>query len=190
MTDDPCDAVLDRKGANAYPALAALAFLRPRYGFHVMAGKALRRRFSRVYPHFRPPDLFGLVADIESYPAFVPGCLQTRVLSRRDNVLLVENVFGAGPLRQKFTSQATLDSPDKLCITSDSGIWRRFRMDWRFEPSGSGCRLSCDMELEFLSGLLNAVAPFAAPDVESRILRAFELRAEKILGPGESKGNR
>jgi ribosome-associated toxin RatA of RatAB toxin-antitoxin module len=63
-------------------------------------------------------------------------------------------------------------------------------MDWRFEPSGSGCRLSCDMELEFLSGLLNAVAPFAAADVESGILRAFELRAEKILGPGESKGNR
>ena len=155
-----------------------------------MAGKALQRRFSRVYPQFRPSDLFGLVADIESYPAFVPGCLKTRVLSRRDNVLLVDNVFGAGPLRQKFTSRATLDSPDKLCITSDNGVWRRFRMDWRFESVGNGCRLSCDMELEFLSGLLNAVAPFAAPDVESRILRAFELRAEKILGPGESKGNR
>jgi ribosome-associated toxin RatA of RatAB toxin-antitoxin module len=46
------------------------------------------------------------------------------------------------------------------------------------------------MELEFSSALLNAAAPFAAADVESGILQAFELRAEKILGQGEHKGNR
>ena len=153
-----------------------------------MAG-SLKRSFWRVYPQFQPSDLFSLVADIESYPAFIPGCLQTRVLSRRENVLLVENVFGLGPLRQKFISQATLDLPHKLCITSENGIWRRFRMDWRFEPMGNGCRLSCAMELEFSSAMLNAVAPFAAADVELGILQAFELRAEKIFGPGEDKGN-
>jgi coenzyme Q-binding protein COQ10 len=151
---------------------------------------SLKRSFGRVYPQFQQSDLFSLVADIESYPAFIPGCLKTRVLSRRENVLLVENVFGLGPLRQKFISQATLDSPHKLCITSENGIWRRFRMDWRFEPMGNGCRLYCAMELEFSSQLLNAAAPFAAADVESGILQAFELRAEKILGQGKDKGNR
>ena len=153
-----------------------------------MAGSALKRGFSRVYPQFRPEDLFDLVADIKSYPAFVPGCQRTRVVSRHENVLLVENFFGFGPLRQRFVSRAKFDRPRALSIASESGVWRRFQMDWRFEPAGNGSRLSCDMELEFSSALLNAVAPFAVTDVEARILRAFELRAEKLLGPHENEG--
>jgi len=78
-----------------------------RYGFDVMR-QGVQRRFSRVYPQFRPPGLFDLVADIESYPPFVPGCLKRGAVAR-DNVLLVDNGFCARPLRQKFLSRATLD---------------------------------------------------------------------------------
>lgn len=148
-----------------------------------MARSALKRGWTRSYPQFRQEDLFALVADIKSYPAFVPGCQETRVLRRGENVWLVENVFGFGPLRKRFISQATLNPPHELSVTSDSGVWRRLLLYWRFEPAEGGCRLSCEMALDFKSAVLNGIAALAVVDAERRIIAAFERRADELLGP-------
>jgi coenzyme Q-binding protein COQ10 len=155
-----------------------------------MAGSALKRSFSRVYPQFRAQDLFALVADIESYPFFVPGCQKTRVVSRRENCWLVENVFGFGPLRHNFVSRAILNPPNDLSIASEDGVWRRFLLHWRFEPAGTGCLLTYEMTIEFSSDFLNAGASFAAAGMEQRIMAAFERRAEKLFGRGANEWGR
>jgi coenzyme Q-binding protein COQ10 len=149
-----------------------------------MAGSATTRHFSRVYPQFRPQDLYALASDIESYPAYVPLCRRTRIIARRDRELTVENVFGLGPIGEKFVSEARLDPPHNLIICSRDGLWRRFLLNWRFDPAGKGCRLSFDLTFEFASAFLNRLAPFAAPEFERRVLRAFERRAESLFGAG------
>ena len=150
----------------------------------------MRRSVERLYPHYRAEDLYGLVADIESYPAFMPGCRKTRILSKRGDVWTVDNEFGVGPFRHRFISRATVDPGKGLSIASDDGPWRQFLMDWRFQPEGAGCLLSFAMTLELSSFLLIAATPFAIMDTEQRILSAFERRAAQLFSGNRRKGIR
>jgi len=148
---------------------------------------ALTRRFSRFYPLYSSDQLFALAADIESYPAFVPGCRSARIVAREGDRLEVENMFGFGPLRHPFKTRAELKPPHELAIVARDGPWRRFRMNWRFEPEKAGCRLFCAVELDFASRGLNLVASVAAAEVEAQVLAAFERRAEKLFGPSPNE---
>jgi coenzyme Q-binding protein COQ10 len=150
----------------------------------------VKRSVERLYPHYRAEDLYAMVADIESYPAFVPGCRKTRILSRHGDVWTVENEFGFGPLRHTFISRATVDPAKSLSIASDDGPWRQFLMDWRFQSAGPGCRLSFALTLDLSAFFVIAVTPFAIVDAERRILGAFERRAAQLFSGNMRKGIR
>jgi coenzyme Q-binding protein COQ10 len=147
---------------------------------------ALTRRFTRRYARYSPGQLFALASDIESYPSFVPGCRRANIVSREGDALgqalTVENVFGFGPLNQPFRTSALLKPPHELVIVSRDGPWRLFSMHWRFQREQAGCRLSCEVTLDFASRVLNLLASLAAADVERQVLAAFERRAEKLFG--------
>lgn len=147
------------------------------------ADGALRRHWRMRFPAYSAEQLFALVADIESYPQFVPGCVATRILERRDGgTWLVDNVFGFGPLRSRFHTTAQFDAPQRLEIVSQDGPWRRFAMLWRFTPDDGGCRADVDVEVAFRSALLAALARTGLPSTEPRIIRAFEERAKRLYG--------
>jgi coenzyme Q-binding protein COQ10 len=137
----------------------------------------MRRKFNKFFPNDAPSKLFALVDDIESYPSFVPFCRKTRILSREGGVRRVENVFGAGRFRLSFVSEARAKPPRELVVESRDAVFRAFRLRWTFEPEGEGCLLSCDLWLEFASGVLNALTPLVASEFERKIMAAFERRA-------------
>jgi coenzyme Q-binding protein COQ10 len=147
------------------------------------AEPTLRRHWRMRFPVYSAEQLFALVADIESYPQFVPGCVATRILERRnDGTWLVDNVFGFGPLRSRFHTTAHFDAPRRLEIVSQDGPWRRFAMLWRFTPEDEGCRADVDVEVAFRSALLATLARTGLPSTEPRIIRAFEERAKRLYG--------
>ncbi|WP_247878298.1 type II toxin-antitoxin system RatA family toxin [Azospirillum sp. TSO22-1] len=151
------------------------------------AEPALRRHWRMDFPAFTAEQLFAMVADIEGYPAFMPGCVAARVLERRaDGSWLVDNVFGFGPLRSRFRSTARFAAPEWLEIVSQDGPWRRFALRWSFTPEGAGCRVDAEVTVEFRSALLAALARTGLPAAEPRIVRAFEERARRLYaGPPE-----
>ena len=144
------------------------------------AGAAGAGGWRRTFPRLSSAQLFALVSDIESYPAFVPGCLHARIVERGETVWKVENVFGFGPVRSRFMSRAELDPPHRLDITSREEPWRDFRMNWRFEDADAGCRLSCALALVFRSPLLARVAHLASGELERGVVSAFERRARWV----------
>jgi coenzyme Q-binding protein COQ10 len=136
----------------------------------------------REFPRFKPEEMFALVSDIESYPIFVPGCLSARIVEKSERLWRVENVFGFGPMRTRFMSDAELDPPHRLDISSRDGPWRDFRMCWQFQPAGAGCRVSCASSLELRSPLLAALAKFSEDGIEESTIAAFEARARVLFG--------
>jgi coenzyme Q-binding protein COQ10 len=143
--------------------------------------RSMRRKFTKFFPHDAPSELFALVNDIESYPAFIPYCQRARILSRESGARRVQNIFRLGPVRLAFISEAREKPPRELLIESRDGALRAFRLRWLFEPKdggcGEGCLLSCDLDLEFSSPVLNALAPLAAREFERNVMTAFERRA-------------
>lgn len=144
----------------------------------------MRRKFAKFFPRDAPSRLFALVNDIESYPAFIPHCQRARIISRDGGVRRVENVFGLWPLRLSFISEAHENPPREVVVESRDGALRDFRLRWLFEPKdegcGEGCLLSCDLDLEFSSSVLNALAPLAASEFERSVIMAFERRAAAL----------
>jgi coenzyme Q-binding protein COQ10 len=140
----------------------------------------LRRRWSRRIVGCATQTLFAIVADVERYCEFVPGCVSARIVERQADRWIVDNVFGFGPLRSHFRSLAKLEPPNALTISSRDGPWRDFLVQWRFRQEGETCALSCDVKLGFRSPLLAALARVAAGEVERRLIAAFESRALEI----------
>jgi len=145
-------------------------------------GRAGTREWVREFPLFKPEELFALVSDVESYPIFLPGCLNARIMERSGRVLRVENVFGFGPMRTRFVSVAELAPPHRLDISSRDGPWRNFRLCWRFQPMNGGCRVSCTSSLELRSALLAPLAKLSENAIGNRLMAAFEARAEALFG--------
>ena len=145
-------------------------------------GKTSTREWVREFPHFKPEELFALVSDVESYPIFLPGCLNARIVERSGRILRVENVFGFGPMRTRFVSMAELEPPHRLDISSRDGPWRNFRLAWRFQPMNGGCRVSCASSLELRSPLLAGLAKLSENAVGNRLMAAFEARAKALFG--------
>ena len=153
-----------------------------------MSRAPLCRRWSRLVVACDVETLFAIVADVERYPEFVPGCLSARILERQPGRWIVDNIFGFGPLRSQFRSTAEPDSPHSLTIHSHDGPWREFLIRWRFRAESDGCLLSCEATLDFRSPLLAGVASLVAAEVERRVIAAFQSRALRLAKGGSYDG--
>ncbi|HVI49858.1 MAG TPA: type II toxin-antitoxin system RatA family toxin [Candidatus Sulfotelmatobacter sp.] len=145
---------------------------------------SLTGEWSLSFPRYRPDQLFSLVSAIEDYPSFVPGCVATRVTCRQGLVWQVDNLFGFGPFRSRFSSETHLDPPHSATVVSMDGPWRHFQLDWRLRDGagGAGCDLTCAFVADFKSSMLAAVARPALPETVRRTILAFESRAAQLFG--------
>ncbi|MGO9545614.1 MAG: SRPBCC family protein [Rhodomicrobium sp.] len=141
-----------------------------------MPPRPISRSWERYFPGRDAESVFSIVADVERYPEFVPGCVSARIVERNANQWTVDNLFGFGPARTRFSSVAELDPPAGLTIFSRDGPWREFRVQWRFRPETAGCRLSCHVLLDFRSAPVATMAAVAAAGVERWIVAAFDTR--------------
>ncbi len=93
-------------------------------------------------------EMFDLVADVESYPQFLPLCLALRVRRREEeqglSTLIADMEVGYRAIRETFTSRVTCE-PAKLEILVEyiDGPFRYLENRWRFSRPGRRRLLSC-----------------------------------------------
>lgn len=135
----------------------------------------------RELPYSREA-MFDLAADIERYPEFLPGFLDSRVLRREGERLLVEQRIGAAGLTYRFQSEAVLDRPTRIHVRSGSFPFRRLDEEWRFEPRDGGCLVIFEADYELRSALVQSLLSRFFDDALSRTLGAFVDRAHRLYG--------
>lgn len=153
-----------------------------------MPSERITRRIGHDAGH-----MFDLVADIERYPEFVPGCRSIRVLRREEAApvhnLVAEMRVGHRLITERFTCEVRLDRP-ALSIDVDfiDGPFTRLVNAWRFEPvSRSACEVDFRIDFELTSRRLGFVVGTLFDTVFMRFVDAFEKRAEE-LAPAELTG--
>src|SRR3546814_13536262 len=82
--------------------------------------------------------MFDLVSDIGSYAQFLPWVVGVRIRSRTEQAILADLLVGFGPLREKFTSRVTLDSPGSMEVEHIDGPTEYLHPDSPFRPEGNG----------------------------------------------------
>jgi coenzyme Q-binding protein COQ10 len=133
--------------------------------------------------------LFDLVLDVESYPRFVPGCTDDRVLHRRDvspgrTEIVSRMTVGRPPLQFSYTNRTLADRETKrISVASNDGPLRLLNVLWRFVPLDLGrTEIAFTACHEFRSAIVASLAAGLLETLFSRIVEAFEHRADAVAG--------
>jgi coenzyme Q-binding protein COQ10 len=130
--------------------------------------------------------MYAVVSDVEKYPEFLPWVVALRVLSRREGGLTAEMAVGYGGLRERYTSDVTLDPVQhRIDVVQTKGPFKTLENHWRFTPfndenGDEGCEVEFSIAFEFKSRLLHGVAGHAFEKVMLTMADAFEARAAAL----------
>lgn len=136
----------------------------------------------RAVPYARE-GVFDIVADIERYPQFVPGCRSARILRREGECLRVEQGVGAGGWSWRFRTDARLVRPERIEIASRDHPFEHLRQVWRFVEVDAGrTEVTLAVDYELRSPLLRNLVSGLFDEGFRRTLAAFEQRFRACLG--------
>jgi len=135
----------------------------------------------RILPH-RPEAIFDLVADVESYPEFLPWCTATRILERGENHMVAEMAVGYKSIRERYKSDVKLDrAAMTIEVTAIDGPFKHLSNHWCFENADSDhCKVHFHIEFEFGSWILQQIIGAFFEDVVAKMVSAFETRADQV----------
>ncbi len=152
---------------------------------------------------FTPRQMYALVADVESYPQFLPLCESLRVLSREHHgdteTILAVMTVGYKAIREKFTSRIILDRT-RLRVSTRlvEGPFQYLENDWSFVPvtgareatpvASSGTDVRFSISYGFKSIVLQILVGAMFEQAFRRFAEAFETRAGTVYGPRATSG--
>ncbi|SCY57595.1 type II toxin-antitoxin system RatA family toxin [Paracoccus tibetensis] len=136
-------------------------------------------------------QMYDLVADIESYPQFLPWNSAARIRTRRETPegaeeVAADLVISFKVFRERFGSRVLLwpeDEDGLLRIDTEylDGPFKYMRSGWTFRdrPEG-GCHVDFFVDFEFRNAILQRLIGVVFTEAMRRIVRAFEERARTL----------
>jgi coenzyme Q-binding protein COQ10 len=136
---------------------------------------------TKILP-YTPQQMFDLVADIESYPQFLPWCTSARIIRREGDMVIAELKIGYKMFSERFVSNVTLDKENKkIQVSYVSGPLKTLRNEWGFASDGKKkCRINFFVHFEFSNPLLAAMMNMFFDVAFVKMVGSFEKRAAEI----------
>ena len=146
-----------------------------------------RQHQTRDVP-YKADDMFALVADIEKYPEFLPGCTGARIRKRECDgacdVVVADLILSYKVFREQFTSSVVLDSAARsIVVHYVRGPFKHLANEWKFEPlADGGSRIHFFIDFEFRSVTLQKLMNSMFGKAFARVMQAFIDRADVLYG--------
>jgi len=131
--------------------------------------------------------MYDLVADVASYPKFLPWTAAARIRSTKDLgdhiEMLADLVVSFKVFRETFGSRVVL-RPEALEIGTSylDGPFKHMESQWKFTAVNTGCEVSFDVDFEFKNRLLQGAAGMFFLEAMKRVMQSFEDRAAVLYG--------
>jgi coenzyme Q-binding protein COQ10 len=126
--------------------------------------------------------MFGLVADIEKYPEFLPWCTGAHIVERKESELVADLVIGYGPLHETYTSRVVLERQRKIEVVGIRGPFRFLENSWAFSGGPKGCKVEFAIDFAFKSFVLKAMMGAVFHRAVHHMVESFEGRARDLFG--------
>jgi coenzyme Q-binding protein COQ10 len=132
-------------------------------------------------------QMYDLVADVASYPQFLPWCAAARIRSEtaiaESVVLDADLIISFKVFRERFGSRVTL-FPNDMKIDSEylDGPFKYMKSNWAFEDTDDGCNVMFFVDFEFKNAILQGIIGLVFNEAMQRVVRAFEARANELYG--------
>jgi ribosome-associated toxin RatA of RatAB toxin-antitoxin module len=144
---------------------------------------------SAIVP-YQAADMFALVADIESYPDFLPWCTRAHVErdaqgsnSDPDRQVTARLDLSQVGLTGYFTTRNRLDPPRSISMQLVEGSFSELEGVWEIESLGDdGCKLALTMQFAFSNPMKEMVLGAVFEKSCGQLVDAFVERARIIYG--------
>ncbi|OGI40940.1 MAG: ubiquinone-binding protein [Candidatus Muproteobacteria bacterium RBG_16_64_10] len=128
-------------------------------------------------------EMFVLVADIASYPQFLPWCGGARVLSANEDEVIASIDIAYGGVHKAFTTRNLLQKDKMMELRLLEGPFSHLQGFWRFDPlDAQACRISFDLEFEISNKLLGVVLGKVFSTIAGEMVEGFHRRAQQLYG--------
>ena len=139
---------------------------------------------SAIVPH-SASEMYALVADVESYPEFLPWCSDVDVHFREGDTVEATLELHRGGLKKRFRTRNQMHPESSMELSLVGGPFRHLAGGWTFTPLGdSGSKVALDLEFEFDSRALDLVVGAFFEDACNSLVDAFTERAAQVYGSG------
>ena len=129
------------------------------------------------------PDMFGLVADIERYPRFLPWCRSATVHARTPTEVTASLEIARGPFRKSFTTRNRMLDPARIDIELVDGPFSRLDGRWSFDATAArSCKVGFEMRFEISNRALARVLAPVFEEIAKTMVDAFSRRARQVYG--------
>lgn len=141
---------------------------------------------TRILP-YTARQMFDLVADVGSYPEFLPWTAAARIRSTRKDgdatVMEADLVISFKVFRERFGSRVTLwPNTGRIDTEYLDGPFKRMLSQWHFVDVEGGCEVKFHVDFVFRNRILQGAAGLFFHEAMQTIVRSFEQRAAALYG--------
>jgi coenzyme Q-binding protein COQ10 len=131
-------------------------------------------------------QLINLVLDIESYPAFIPYCLDSKVYEKKNNKdfisIIADLTIGKGPFKATYKSDVKFNkNTDIIYVTNIEGPLKHLDNKWFFLEMGNSTEICFDIDFEIENKFLNIVMSKSFQYGLDKIADSFQKRANDLF---------
>ena len=131
-------------------------------------------------------QLVDLVLDIESYPKFIPYCLDAKVYEKKEDkgliLIIADLTIGKGPFKATYKSDVKFDkNTDTIHVTNIEGPLKHLDNKWVFLEKDSSTEISFDIDFEIENKFLNIVMSKSFTYGLDKIANSFQKRANDLF---------
>ena len=131
-------------------------------------------------------QLIDLVLDIESYPSFIPYCLDSKVYEKKNDEdfisIIADLTIGKGPFKATYKSDVNFNkNTDTIHVTNIEGPLKHLNNKWFFLEKGNFTEISFDIDFEIENKFLNIVMSKSFQYGLDKIADSFQKRANDLF---------
>jgi ribosome-associated toxin RatA of RatAB toxin-antitoxin module len=132
---------------------------------------------------FSVAQMFNLVNDTDSYPEFVPWCVQCEVHSESLEEKQATMSFAKRGIKASVTTRNELDPDKEITMRLVKGPFKHLVGTWVFHDLGEqACKVELDMKFSFSNILYEKTLGPIFNQVANKLVSAFTERAQQIYG--------
>lgn len=135
---------------------------------------------------YTPQEMYLLVTGVNQYPAFLPWCNESRVVSEDEAGMTAEIGIAFSGIKQTFTTRNVHVTDRQVRIELVNGPFSHLDGEWNFLPLGDGTQRACKVELtlsyKFANATLGKLIGPVFDKIASSLVDAFVKRAGQVYG--------
>ncbi|MAR56240.1 MAG: ubiquinone-binding protein [Rickettsiales bacterium] len=137
---------------------------------------------TKRYP-YTPEQLFDLVADVGSYPEFIPWVKGARITEHTETRFVAELIVRFKGITETYASEVVLNRPKSVDVALVRGPFNHLENHWRFTPTeDGGCEIDFKVAFEFKNIVLDTLIGALFARATEKMIDAFSERAEQLYG--------